>query len=209
MQIYSIIHISERLKMKTSIRIPFGLMSLMLVLMFITSCAVTPKDYAKNTPVLDMKTYFNGDIKAWGTFKNYNNNVSKRFYVKINGKWEGNKGILDEKFVYADGTLQSRIWTLVKENEHEFTGTASDVIGVAKGAAYGNALQWKYTMALVDDGETYDVKFDDWMYLIDENTMMNESKLYKFGIEIGEVTLIFQKNGAIASFDSVFAAQKK
>jgi hypothetical protein len=180
----------------------------LLALLGITSCSVTPKDYAHNKPVLDMKTFFDGDIKAWGTFKNYKDNVSKRFYVQIHGKWEGNKGILDEKFVYADGTKQSRVWTMTKEDEHHFSGTASDVIGVARGVAYGNALQWQYTMALEDKGKTYEVKFDDWMYLIDENTMMNESKLYKYGIEIGEVTLFFQKQGAHASFDSAFAAQQ-
>jgi hypothetical protein len=36
---------------------------------------------------------------------------------------------------------------------------------------------------------------DDWMYLIDENTMVNRAKMSKFGFEVGEVTLFFRRRG--------------
>ena len=43
------------------------------------------------------------------------------------------------------------------------------------------------------DGKTYEVQFDDWMYLIDEHVMLNKAVMSKFGVRLGEVTLAFHK----------------
>jgi hypothetical protein len=43
------------------------------------------------------------------------------------------------------------------------------------------------------DGRTYEVQFDDWMYLMDERVMLNKAQMSKFGIRLGEVTLSFVK----------------
>ncbi|MFX7862321.1 DUF3833 family protein, partial [Acinetobacter baumannii] len=43
------------------------------------------------------------------------------------------------------------------------------------------------------DGTTYDVQFDDWMYLVDSQVMLNRARMSKFGIGVGEVTLSFLK----------------
>jgi hypothetical protein len=102
-------------------------------------------------------------------------------------------GILDEDFFYSDGTTQKRIWTLTETAPGVFTGTADDVVGVATGLMAGNALNWKYTLALPVDGTVYNVQFDDWMYLMDDKVMINRAQMSKFGIYLGEVTLAFYK----------------
>ena len=63
----------------------------------------------------------------------------------------------------------------------------------AQGRAAGNALRWQYTLKLPVDGKTYEVQFDDWMYLMDERVMLNKAVMSKFGITLGEVTLAFTK----------------
>jgi hypothetical protein len=40
------------------------------------------------------------------------------------------------------------------------------------------------------------VNFDDWMWQMDEFSMMNRSTMSKFGIDLGEVTLFFRKRNA-------------
>ena len=172
-----------------------GLLAIFLV-MTIASCSVTPEEYENETPVMDMKTYFNGPIQAWGLFQDYREKVIKRFRVDMNGNWNGNNGTLDEHFTYSDGTTQRRIWNLVRIDEHNYTGTADDVIGEAKGVAYGHALRWQYTLALEVDDDIYHVQFDDWMYLIDDNTVINRSVMSKFGVNVGEVLLVFTKPGS-------------
>ena len=72
-------------------------------------------------------------------------------------------------------------------------GTADDVVGAAQGQSAGNAFQWAYTLRLPVDGKTYEVQFDDWMYLIDEHVMLNKAVMSKFGVRLGEVTLAFRK----------------
>jgi hypothetical protein len=57
----------------------------------------------------------------------------------------------------------------------------------------GNALRWRYVLSLPVDDKVYDVHLDDWMYLIDENTLANRSFMSKFGVEVGQVTLFFRK----------------
>ena len=74
-----------------------------------------------------------------------------------------------------------------------YSGTASDVIGEAVGELAGNALNWRYTLALPVDGKTYHVQFNDWMYLMDDKVMLNKAEMSKFGIYLGEVTLAFYK----------------
>jgi len=42
-------------------------------------------------------------------------------------------------------------------------------------------------------GTTYDVKFDDWMFLMPDGTMLNRSTLTKFGVRVGEVSIYMAK----------------
>ena len=107
--------------------------------------------------------------------------------------WDGDTGTLDEDFTYSDGTTQKRVWTLKKVGENRYIGTAGDVIGEADGRTGGNTLNWKYVLALPVDGKVYHVNFDDWMYQMDENVMLNRAVMSKFGIRLGEVTLSFRK----------------
>lgn len=152
-----------------------------------------PALYANEKPQLDLKQYFNGTIDAWGMFQDRSGVVVKRFTVVMHCKWEGDTGVLDEDFTYADGTKQRRVWTLKKVAENQYVGTADDVVGSAIGITGGNTLHWQYVMALPVDGKVYNVDFDDWMYQMDSKVMLNRAVMSKFGFKLGEVTLSFTK----------------
>lgn len=165
-----------------------------LLAVLVAGCAgVKVEDYAAEKPVLDLATYFNGTLDAYGMFQDRSGKVVKRFHVVIDASWQGNVGTLDEHFTYVDGTTQRRVWTITKVDAHRYRGTADDVVGEAEGVAYGNALRWRYVLALPVDGKTYHVDFDDWMFLMDDRVMLNRSAMRKFGIGLGEVTLSFYK----------------
>lgn len=150
-------------------------------------------DYASETPVLDLRSYFNGVVTAHGMFTDRSGRVVKRFVVKMNCSWQGDQGTLDEAFTYSDGSTQRRIWRIQRTPEGGYVGRADDVVGEAQGEAKGNALNWHYTLALPVDGKVLNVQFDDWMILIDERTLLNKAVMSKFGIRLGEVTLSFTK----------------
>lgn len=161
----------------------------------IAGCAGTHVSvYQSEQPVLDLRQYFDGNVTAWGTFQNRSGKVVRRFEVKIKGTWNDNTGTLEEDFVFSDGEVDRRVWTITRIDEHNYTGTADDVIGEARGEAYGNALRWRYVLALEVDGKTYHVDFDDWMYLVNEKIMLNRAEMRKFGFRLGEVTLAFRKD---------------
>ena len=160
----------------------------------LASCASpTAADYATEKPVLDLKTYFNGDITAHGLFTDRSGKVVRRFVVTMKCAWQGGDGVLDEHFVYSDGETQRRVWRLHQLPDGRYSGAADDVVGAAQGMSAGNAFQWAYTLRLPVDGKTYEVQFDDWMYLIDEHVMLNKAVMSKFGVRLGEVTLAFHK----------------
>ena len=111
----------------------------------------------------------------------------------MNASWKDNVGTLDEDFVYNDGSKSKRVWTLTKISDSVYEGTASDVIGKARGVISGNTLLWNYVLKLAVDNKEYEVKFEDWMYLIDDTTLINQSYMSKFNINLGEVVLSIQK----------------
>ncbi|NBW51241.1 MAG: DUF3833 domain-containing protein [Betaproteobacteria bacterium] len=149
--------------------------------------------YRTEKPELDLKQYFNGTLDAYGVFTDRSGAVVKRFTVVMNCSWQGNEGVLDEDFTYSDGTTQKRVWRLTKLPDGKYTGTAGDVIGTAQGQARGNAFYWTYTLSLPVDGSVYEVRFDDWMYLMTDKVMLNKATMSKFGVKLGEVTLSFTK----------------
>jgi Protein of unknown function (DUF3833) len=148
--------------------------------------------YRAEKPMLDLAQYFNGTVDGWGMFQDRSGKVLKRFTVRIDARWEGNQGTLDEHFEYSDGTKENRVWKISKDG-NRYTGTAGDVVGTAVGTAAGNALSWNYVLALPVDGRTWNMDMDDWMYLIDDRTMLNRTTMSKFGFRVGEVTLSFRK----------------
>lgn len=163
-------------------------------LCMLTACSTTDVAlYAQEKPTLDLKQYFNGTIDAWGMFQDRKGIVVKRFNVVIQCSWQGDVGTLDEDFVYSDGTKQKRVWTLRKQANGQYIGTAADVVGEAIGITAGNALRWKYVLALPVDDKIYNVNFEDWMFLMDDKVMLNRAVMSKFGFKLGEVTLSFNK----------------
>ena len=154
---------------------------------------VQPVQYAAQEPALDLRQYFNGTVNGWGMFQSRTGEVIKRFTVRIDARWQGDTGTLDEHFSWSDGTTSRRVWTLRDLGQGRYSGQADDVVGLAEGEACGNALRWRYVMALPVDGSVYNVDFDDWMFLIDRRVMLNRSAMSKWGVHLGEVTLSFTR----------------
>ncbi|MCA1324151.1 DUF3833 domain-containing protein [Herbaspirillum sp. alder98] len=151
-------------------------------------------DYAQARPQFDPAQFFAGRTQAWGIFQKRDGSVARRFHVVIDGRVEGRKLTLDERFRYDDGETQQRVWSLERQDDGTWRGTAGDVKGVAIGEVAGNTLHWRYTLVLPVKDTTYDMRMDDWMYLIDDKTMINRTSMQKFGIEVGQVSLFFRKD---------------
>lgn len=166
-----------------------------LALVLLAACGGRPTldDPALSTQKLDLETYFSGDLRAYGQFQDRFGTVSRRFTVDISGVWDGETLTLTEDFVYEDASTEQRVWTLTKTGPDSWTGTAPGVIGIAEGEERGDTFNWRYTIDLpVPDG-TLRVSFDDWMWLLPDGRLLNRAYMDKFGVEIGEVIIFFEK----------------
>jgi hypothetical protein len=166
-------------------------------LLVLAGCAAAPRplDYASEKPALDLREYFSGPVDGWGVVQDRSGKVVRRFYVEIVSTWKGDVGVLDETFKWSDGKTEKRVWTIRKEGSR-YVGTAGDVVGEATGVASGNALQWNYVLRLPPDQGGYEMQMDDWMWLIDRDTLGNRTTMSKFGIRFAEITIFFRKRAA-------------
>lgn len=160
----------------------------------LTGCGgMKPEDFAGREPRLLPEDYFAGQTRAYGLFVDRFGDLRRQFVVDIEGTWDGETLTLDEFFRYDDGETERRIWRIVKTGAHAYQGRADDVIGVAEGKAYGNALNWRYQLALKVGDAVWNVSFDDWMFLQDDQVVINRAEVTKFGFKLGEVTIVFNK----------------
>jgi hypothetical protein len=144
---------------------------------------------------LNLEEFFDGHLTAHGQFQDVFGEVRRRFTVDIHGTWDGEHLRLVEDFIYEDGSTEQRIWTLRQTSPETWEGTAPGVIGTATGQERGDTFNWQYTIDLpIPGNETLRVTFDDWMWLLSEDRVLNRAYMSRFGVPIGEVIITFERH---------------
>ncbi|MBB1386834.1 DUF3833 domain-containing protein [Pseudoalteromonas sp. SG45-5] len=170
------------------------LVAVSLLAFLLVSCSAPNVEHYKNTsPNFDFKTFFNGNLKAYGVVQDFKGELTRKLVVDMKATWDGSEGVIEEDFIYDDGQTQKRIWKITLNDDNSLTGTADDVLGIAKGKSQGSVFHWNYNVELPYDGSTLEVNFDDWMYLVTQTRLINRTSIVKFGVEVGEVTLVIEK----------------
>lgn len=158
------------------------------------SCSnINVNAYSDIKPPLVLEQFFDGSLTAHGVVKNRSGKVIRHFNATIDASWNGDKGVLDERFIFSDGERQTRVWNLTKVADDRYIGTAADVIGEGEIKLAGNALFLNYVLRVPYNDGTIDVRVDDRMYKVDDNTIINESTLHKFGFKVGSILLTIVK----------------
>ena len=167
----------------------------LLIIFFLTGCVnnMKPSDFKDQEPRLVIENFLSGKVKAWGILQNRSGKVIRQFSADLNGKWDGKQLILDEKFIWSDGEIQTRKWTIKKLNENRYEGEASDVVGKAIGYSYGPAFKFEYVLLVPVKSKKIKIKFDDWIFKQDDKIAINRAKMTKFGFTVGELTVMFSK----------------
>ena len=165
------------------------------MLLMLTGCStIDMKHYANNTPQLNLYNYFTGSTRGWGIVQDRKGMLTRQFVVDITGEVTGDgQLVLKENFDWSDGEKSNRTWVLSQHDKHSFTGTAGDVIDKAEGTLYGNALNWQYQLNLKVDDSIWLITFDDWMFLVSDEMLLNKATMTKWGFKVGEVTIVFRK----------------
>ncbi|MEE4278513.1 MAG: DUF3833 domain-containing protein [Halieaceae bacterium] len=175
------------------------LTALVFLLVSLGGCAthLDGPRYDGQSPSFDLFAFFDGTVDAWGIVQNRGGEVVQRFEVVIDGSVEGDELTLDERFSYVLGEgVRERVWRIRRGADGSFTGGAGDILGEARGDAFGNAFRWAYAMDLPVGEKTYRVKFEDWIFALDQGRILNRSYIQKFGLDVAEVTIFMQRRGA-------------
>lgn len=175
-------------------------LSALALIPFLAACAGKPslEDTSLSTRELELEEFFDGRLVAHGQFQDIFGTVRRQFVADIQGDWDGERLRLVEDFTYEDGSTEQRVWTLRKTGEETWEGTAPGVIGVATGVEKGDRFNWNYTIDLpvpAADGtvDTVRVTFDDWMWLLTEDRLFNRAYMKRFGVDVGDVSIFFEK----------------
>jgi Protein of unknown function (DUF3833) len=169
------------------------LVALATVALFIYGCGVNMASLKNERPIFLPESWFVGKFHAAGGFFDRFGQLKRRFTMSLEGRVEGDLIFLQEELRYTDGEITNRTYKIKKVRENLYEATADGVVGKASIEASGNALRWRYRLKQSIGGSEWTLTFDDWMYLIDDNTMVDRAEVSKFGIILGEVVLVATK----------------
>ncbi len=171
------------------------LTALALSLLLLTGCAMKIEDYAKTTPEFIPEEYFTVKPRiAHGQVIDRFGKVRVMFTTKMRGEWDSKTQTLSlfEDFVFSDGKEMERIWKLKKIDAHRYVASANDLPGEYIVKRYGQALHFNYAFPMETGGRIINTRYDDWMWLqSDGETILNRSRITKFGITLAEVIASF------------------
>ena len=174
--------------------VPAPILWIVVPALLLSGCA-SPSldDYADRSPTLVPEEFFTGELSARGVVKDFSGEVIRTFDADITASWnDDGVGTLDEVFRFDDGEVQNRVWTLTP-SEEGYHADAGDVVEPGTMRWRGNAIHMNYVLRVAYGDGTLDVRMDDWMYLITPDTLINQTTMSKWGIDVGEVVLVIQK----------------
>jgi len=146
-----------------------------------------PADLAGLGPSFDLRKHLSGPIQCEGVIYGPTGKVASRFVADMEGVWDGNTGVLNERFHYDSGRVQDRHWKLSIGNDGSIRAEAPDVIGVGQGTIEGPGVCLRYRIKLDEAAGGHVLDVVDWMYLMENGTIMNRSQFSKFGITVAEL----------------------
>ena len=149
--------------------------------------AQSPSDYTGKGPDFDMRQHLNGPMACEGVIFGPTGRVVSRFVAEMNGHWDGATGTLAEVFRYDSGSVQHRSWTLALGANGQIAATAPDVVGTGTGRVEGSGVMLRYRIRLTPEAGGHTLDVVDWMYLLENGTIMNRSQFRKFGFKVAEL----------------------
>ncbi|MFN3937958.1 MAG: DUF3833 domain-containing protein [Gemmobacter sp.] len=153
----------------------------------------TPAQFRGKGPDFDLRRHLSGPILCEGVIYGPSGRVTSRFVADMEARWEGNTGIMTERFRYDSGAVQDRRWTLTLGNDGTIRAEAPDVVGPGLGRQEGAGVRLDYRIRLPQDAGGHVLTVTDWMYLMENGTIMNHSQFRKFGIKVAELVATMRR----------------
>ena len=142
----------------------------------------------------DPVAFFTGRTTSSGVRETRGGNPQETVTTSTSGHVVNGVLVLEQELRFANRPPQHRSWRIRKLDAHHYEATANDIVGVARGEAYGNVFHWTFTLALSPGNPLANVRMSQWMYLQpDGQTMVNHTTIRKFGFVVAQVTEQFRR----------------
>ena len=80
-----------------------------------------------------------------------------------------------------------------RSGPNRFTATANDMIGSATGEANGRVFHWRWVLARAPGNALMNVAMEQWMYRMEDDSVLIRTSVSKFGFIMAEVTEQFRR----------------
>jgi len=169
----------------------------------LTSCSSLTVDHADGrSPEFVPQEFFSGKLCADGVVRDRSGAEIRRFNAELQGEWNDlGEGTLDEVFMFydepgADPVRETRLWSftpVTTKNGPALEASAGDVPEPTIMRWAGNAVYMSYTLRYGQPGDTIDLHMEDWMFRVSDDVVVNETKMSKFGLHVGQILLVMRR----------------
>lgn len=171
------------------------------IMIVLTGCnSLKPSDFAATRPHFDILQFYSGHTRSTGLLESSGGKPLKRVATETWGHMEGGELHMTQDVTFDDGKPERRTWRIRRLDEHHYEARSENVIGVANGEAWGNALRMDYVLALNKSNPLTHIRMTHWMMLqSDGRTMLNVVTVRKMGAVVGRITEVFRHESDSAS----------
>lgn len=152
-------------------------------------------DFRDRMPALRLEEFFSGRLQGWGVTLSRFESFQNQFKIDAEGEWDSaaNSLALRETYTFDDGHIDTLTWTILKRDDGSYEGRETRIEGVADGEQSGNAFHWRYSRDVpAKDGSSSKVRFDDWVWLQDADTLIAHASPTKLGVEVSTLNAFYR-----------------
>ncbi len=149
-----------------------------------------PQDFAGSKTRFELIRFFTGHCRSWGVFENSSGQPQRYFTCNSYGQRDTAGNLtLTQHFLFSDGKVQLRVWQIHQVDSTHLEATANDIIGVARGVGFGNAVALEYTITLDRHNPMATVHIRQWIYQLEgTDSVMTRLVITKLGLTVIEVS---------------------
>ena len=141
----------------------------------------------------EFEKFFTGKVVATGYMCFfYPKTRKKKLKVVFKGVFENKKLKLIEEY-FEDNLKTIREWQFEKVDKNKFFGNGKNIVNPFELHIKDNFLEMSYKFKTQFKNFDFNVNVKDHMYVINDNTLINYTKIYKFLIPIAETQLLYKK----------------
>lgn len=141
----------------------------------------------------EFEKFFTGKVIATGYMCFFYPKIRKKsIKVIFKGSFRYKKLKLMEEY-FEDGLKTKREWQFKKVGKNKFYGNAKNIVNPFELHIQDSSLEMKYKFKTQFKNFDFSVYVKDHMYVINNKTLINYTKISKFQIPIAESQLLYKK----------------